>query len=388
MRRADPRRARPRRRPRAAQPDVRVPRLLAAVHAATAPAAATSGPCPTATSRSPTSQLSPAQWDALQIPVSVAFFFLNSTLERVAAFYPSPAGATESLLPLDTWDELVAANPELADARARRRGVPRARRPRERPRRECYPRADRRLLRAGRPAAPAVAGLRRRREAHDALDAFFDRRAGEGAMSDLAVRGARRARRAVRGGADAHAATAHHRDERRAGARRRAAVPDPDRAAAPPLRRTTRRNASSSCSASRRSGATRCGRSCGRTWRRPSPAFTGATEVDLPDHVHLRLRGRGAPSTSTARRRRDPARAAVLRHRRSRAATAGLVGRAGGVARRGVVPAAGRRVARHDGPLLPEQRLAPRAAATRSTRCSGSRPRGRCPRGTTSSSSC
>ena len=58
--------------------------------------------------------LSPGQWDGLQIPVSVAFFFLNSTLERVAAFYPSPAGATESLLSLDTWDEVVAANPDLA----------------------------------------------------------------------------------------------------------------------------------------------------------------------------------------------------------------------------------------------------------------------------------
>ena len=44
-------------------------------------------------------ELSPAQWDSLQIPVSVAFFFLNSALERVAAFYPGPAGATESELP-------------------------------------------------------------------------------------------------------------------------------------------------------------------------------------------------------------------------------------------------------------------------------------------------
>jgi hypothetical protein len=59
-------------------------------------------------------ELTPAQWDALQIPVSVAFFFVNSSLERVAAFYPSPAGATESLLALETWDEIVAANPALA----------------------------------------------------------------------------------------------------------------------------------------------------------------------------------------------------------------------------------------------------------------------------------
>jgi hypothetical protein len=57
--------------------------------------------------------LSPGQWDNLQIPVSVAFFFLNSSLGRVAAFYPGPAGATESELPLDTWAEVVEANPQL-----------------------------------------------------------------------------------------------------------------------------------------------------------------------------------------------------------------------------------------------------------------------------------
>jgi hypothetical protein len=58
-------------------------------------------------------ELSPEQWDNLQIPVSVAFFFLNSTLGRVAAFYPGPAGATESELPLDTWAEVMDANPQL-----------------------------------------------------------------------------------------------------------------------------------------------------------------------------------------------------------------------------------------------------------------------------------
>ena len=61
--------------------------------------------------------LSPGQWDDLQIPVSVAFFFRNSALDRVAAFYPSPAGATESpARRSSTWDEVVAANPVLADA--------------------------------------------------------------------------------------------------------------------------------------------------------------------------------------------------------------------------------------------------------------------------------
>jgi Family of unknown function (DUF5947) len=59
-------------------------------------------------------ELTPAQWDRLQIPVSVAFFFLNSSLQRVAAFYPGPAGATESELPLDAWDEVVGDDPLLA----------------------------------------------------------------------------------------------------------------------------------------------------------------------------------------------------------------------------------------------------------------------------------
>lgn len=62
--------------------------------------------------------IAPGAWDELQIPVSVAFFFFNSTLGSVAAFYPSPAGATESLLPLDAWERLVADNEVLATMEA------------------------------------------------------------------------------------------------------------------------------------------------------------------------------------------------------------------------------------------------------------------------------
>jgi hypothetical protein len=58
--------------------------------------------------------LASGQWEGLQIPVGVAFFFFNSSLGHVVAFYPSPAGATESELPLDSWVELEAANPALA----------------------------------------------------------------------------------------------------------------------------------------------------------------------------------------------------------------------------------------------------------------------------------
>ena len=35
----------------------------------------------------------------------------------MAAYYPSPAGATESLLPLTAWETLVGANPVLRDMR-------------------------------------------------------------------------------------------------------------------------------------------------------------------------------------------------------------------------------------------------------------------------------
>ena len=57
--------------------------------------------------------LTDAQWNRLQIPVGIAFFFLNTSLGRMVVFYPSPVGATESLLSLETWDELARSNPLL-----------------------------------------------------------------------------------------------------------------------------------------------------------------------------------------------------------------------------------------------------------------------------------
>jgi hypothetical protein len=53
-------------------------------------------------------------WDELELPVGTAFLFVNSTLDRVVAFYPGPAGATESQLPLSAWERVVAAVPGLA----------------------------------------------------------------------------------------------------------------------------------------------------------------------------------------------------------------------------------------------------------------------------------
>jgi Family of unknown function (DUF5947) len=122
----------------------------------------------------PDFQLSPGQWDSLQIPVGIAFFFLNSALERVAAFYPGPAGATESELALETWEEVVASNPVLST---------------------LMPDVEAFLVRADHGQGGAecfivpidacyelVGHLRLRwrgfdggREAHDAMDSFFER---------------------------------------------------------------------------------------------------------------------------------------------------------------------------------------------------------------------
>jgi hypothetical protein len=58
-------------------------------------------------------EMDDALWARLQIPVDMAFFFRNSTVGRVVAFYPGPAGATESTLELAAWEQLESANPEL-----------------------------------------------------------------------------------------------------------------------------------------------------------------------------------------------------------------------------------------------------------------------------------
>lgn len=56
-----------------------------------------------------------AQWDGLMIPINMAFFFQSSATGKVIVLYPSPAGATESLLSLDSWEEIVKCNPVLRE---------------------------------------------------------------------------------------------------------------------------------------------------------------------------------------------------------------------------------------------------------------------------------
>ena len=101
-------------------------------------------------------------WATFQIPIGLAFFMRSTVTDSVVAFYPSPAGATESELTLEAWEALVAANPVLeqleADAEAlvvNRMSQPAA----------VRDRADRPVLRAGRADQVTLGGdLRRQRD--------------------------------------------------------------------------------------------------------------------------------------------------------------------------------------------------------------------------------
>jgi hypothetical protein len=61
----------------------------------------------------PQFNLTDAEWEGFALPINLAFFFRNTLEKKVVAMYPSPAGATESLLHLEAWDALTAANTVL-----------------------------------------------------------------------------------------------------------------------------------------------------------------------------------------------------------------------------------------------------------------------------------
>ena len=63
----------------------------------------------------PDFRLDDAQWEGLMLPIGLAFFFRSSAAGKTVAFYPSPAGATESLLDLESWGEIVRDNPALGE---------------------------------------------------------------------------------------------------------------------------------------------------------------------------------------------------------------------------------------------------------------------------------
>jgi hypothetical protein len=63
----------------------------------------------------PSRPLSPADWDALEVPVGLAFFLWSGGGE-LTGFYPSPAGATECRLDLQAWQRIAESHPMLTAA--------------------------------------------------------------------------------------------------------------------------------------------------------------------------------------------------------------------------------------------------------------------------------
>jgi Family of unknown function (DUF5947) len=60
-------------------------------------------------------EMSDGQWGSLAIPVNMAFLHTSTPDGTIRAFYPSPAGATESMLTLEGWSQMVSDNPLLED---------------------------------------------------------------------------------------------------------------------------------------------------------------------------------------------------------------------------------------------------------------------------------
>ena len=266
-------------------------------------------------------------------------------------------GATESLLPLDAWGDLVADQPGARRRWPRRRGAARARR---RPRAARPSASSCRSTPATSWSGSCVGCGRASTEAPRctrALDAFFatvgarevdsEDRAGDGRLTFEVVDA-----RAERYAAQPTLALRLRVVGRRAdvGARRRPAVPDPHRAPAPALRGRRGGAASPSCSASQRRWGetlrpflwTHVGTTVG--------GFIGSTEIDLavPCTYDMEVAGDQVPPCPRRRRRR-PAGAALLRHL-VRPPRHGAQRHARRLARGGHLPPPVRGLAGHDGP--------------------------------------
>ena len=85
----------------------------------------------------PAPLFSEAQWEVLGIPIGLAFFFESSKTQHIIAFYPGPAGATESLLPLEAWEALREREPLVASLQPDVEGVL-VYRPKNEGRAQCY----------------------------------------------------------------------------------------------------------------------------------------------------------------------------------------------------------------------------------------------------------
>jgi hypothetical protein len=63
-------------------------------------------------------KITDADWENFALPINLAFFYCSTPHQKMMAYYPSPAGATESLLPLTAWNSLIDANPVLKEMQA------------------------------------------------------------------------------------------------------------------------------------------------------------------------------------------------------------------------------------------------------------------------------
>jgi hypothetical protein len=224
----------------------------------------------------PDFRISDQEWDALMIPIGLAFFYRAQHSARVTAMYPGPAGAVHSLLDLDAWHSLVEHNPELGALRAEVEAlliyrINNARRYYIVPIDRCYALAgllrqqwhgavgrrrglgiDRRLLRSA-----AIAG----------------RPAGRGSPTWLICHSGSKA---LRSNASPPLRSCNFRCRDRVPrcrpqhAQRDVAMPDPDRDHATRVRARMRNPGSAICSAIRSNGAARCRGCCGRM---PAPWY-------------------------------------------------------------------------------------------------------------------
>lgn len=63
----------------------------------------------------PNFRLTDSEWDKLALPIGLAFIVHNSATGKPMAIYPGPAGPTESLLSLQSWQGIVADNASLEE---------------------------------------------------------------------------------------------------------------------------------------------------------------------------------------------------------------------------------------------------------------------------------
>lgn len=73
---------------------------------------------PRDTRRLPGFRMSQAEWDGLMLPIQLVFILQNTRAGKPVAYYPSPGGPTEALLPPEQWAALSRNNPCLARMQA------------------------------------------------------------------------------------------------------------------------------------------------------------------------------------------------------------------------------------------------------------------------------